>query len=106
MLRQIKADMLDAVEDHHRQHHDDWLTVSGTETTTTGTRWMCLCCHGHTVRVEADRVRKSREIALPPQPEPTRRSGLLSSLRRVLGQGAESGVGNSSSGPRQGRTGR
>lgn len=86
MLRQIKADLLDAVEDHYRQHHDDWLTVTGTETTTAGTRWVCLCCHGQTMRVEGERVRKSREIAIPPRSEPAPRPGVLSLLRRALGR--------------------
>ena len=87
MLRQIKADLLDAVEDHHRQHHDDWLSVTGTDTTPAGTWWVCLCCHGHTVRVEAGRVRKSREIAIPPRSEPAPRPGARSVLRWMFGRG-------------------
>ena len=86
MLRQIKADLLDAVEDHHCQHHDGWLSVTGAETTPAGTWWVCLCCHGQTVRVEAGRVRKSREIAIPPRSEPAPRPGVLSVLRQVLGR--------------------
>lgn len=64
MVQQIKADMREIADDHHRQHHNDWLTVVGTETRV-GTRYVCRCSHGYAVYADADQVTKTREIPAP-----------------------------------------
>lgn len=72
-VTQIKADMSNIVDLHHRSHPDEWLTVTGTETKV-GTRYICLCPNGYAVYVDAENVTKTRQVPEPkarPQGDPT-----------------------------------
>lgn len=61
MAEQVKADMSDIVDIHHRQHHKEWLTVVDTVTYPGGTRLVCECSCPATVYVDTERVIKTRE---------------------------------------------
>jgi hypothetical protein len=72
-VTQIKADMTNIVDIHHRQHHNDWLTVVDTETRV-GTRYVCHCSGGYAVYVDAQNVTSTRNVPEPkprPQADPT-----------------------------------
>jgi hypothetical protein len=72
-VKQIKADMRNVSDWHHRQHHGDWLTVVEVETRV-GTRYRCLCPKGFTVWADAENVIKTRRVPQPPtrpQGDPT-----------------------------------
>lgn len=67
MATQIKADMRDIADWHHRQHHNDWLTVVDTEPSG---RYVCLCSGGYSIWVDAGNITKTRqgpELEVGPQ---------------------------------------
>lgn len=66
MSKQVKADLRDILDDHHRLHHNDWLTVVDSETTTAAPRLVCRCSHGYTVWADAGCVTKTREAPATP----------------------------------------
>lgn len=69
MVSQIKADMTDIADFHHRQHHNDWLTVVDAETQV-GTRYVCRCSGGYTVWVDVGNVTRRRQVPEPgPRPQ-------------------------------------
>jgi hypothetical protein len=85
MATQIKADLRDILDFHHREHHNDWLTVVETVTTSAGTRLVCLCSHGYNVYADSDRVIKTREVPTSHrQKGSTSESSVHSLLRRVI----------------------
>lgn len=70
MVNQIKADMSSTLDEHHRRHHNDWLTIVDTETRV-GTRYRCVCSGGHGVGVDAENVTGRRSV---PEPKPRRQA--------------------------------
>jgi hypothetical protein len=61
MVQQIKANLSNIPDHHHRQHHGDWLTVVRIET-----RYVCNCPGGFAVYVDAENVMKTRHVPQPP----------------------------------------
>lgn len=61
---QIKADMRSIVDIHHRQHHNEWLTVESDEA---GVEpyYKCLCPGGYGLRVEHRNVMQRRYVPQP-----------------------------------------
>lgn len=58
---QIKIDMRETVDDHHREHHGDWVTISEVISGSWGHRYACACRHEYTVYADPENILKTRQ---------------------------------------------
>lgn len=67
-VEQVKADMSQIPDDHHRKHHKDWLTIVDDS----GPMISCVCRGGYGVNVQRENVIVRRQAAEPkPRPRAT-----------------------------------
>lgn len=70
-VEQVKADMSNIIDFHHRKHHKDWLTIVDDS----GPMIHCVCRGGYGVNVQRENVLKRQQVPKPksrPQADPTR----------------------------------
>lgn len=64
VVTQVLADFTDVLDDHHKRHDGQWLTVTGTENRV-GLRYVCRCNRGYPVWVDEANVRGTRQVPDP-----------------------------------------
>ena len=57
---EIKVDMRNIADFHHREHHMDWITIREVMSGSWGFRYVCTCRCGHAVYAEPENIRKTR----------------------------------------------
>jgi desulfoferrodoxin (superoxide reductase-like protein) len=57
---EIKVDMTNVPDFHHREHHMDWITIKEVISGSWGFRYLCSCRDGFSLYADPENVRKLR----------------------------------------------